>query len=86
MLHDSETALTSLLYIKLIPSLPGIRRNQTIGYEARFHISPGAAAFFYSRQKKKKKSHHCCMCPTTGHVFRHAIKRPHPQPRWIWKP
>lgn len=55
MLHDSETALTSLLYIKLIPSLPGIRRNQTIGYEARFHISPGAAAFFYSRQKKKKK-------------------------------
>lgn len=51
MLHDSETALTSLLYIKLIPSLPGIRRNQTIGYEARFHISPGAAAFLFKAKK-----------------------------------
>lgn len=84
--HDSETALTSL-FIQAIQTKPTwntctwhhtICNNTLGGSFLRFvpELQP-----FHSKQEK---SHHC-MCPTTGHVFRHAIKLPHPQPCWIWK-
>lgn len=69
---------------KLITSQPSMwhpAKSNNGCVDAGFHVSAWAAAFIH------RQSHRCMCCsPTTGHVFRHAIKRPHPQPCWIWKP